>query len=188
MHREVAPAAATEHLEESVMPQKCSVPKNSPELLSPVTSGQTMRYTNDQWQQADAPREDEFPVPGEIGFVRWQEWRRDFIKDPSLVAFYSFSHNPDAPETLVNDAGIATDGTIQGARWVSGRWPGKDALLFDRDNDYVDLTISGEYDEITLSFWVKVDRLDYEYNALLNSNGWDPGDLVSPLWVDYIEA
>ncbi len=149
----------------------------SNELLSPVTSGQTMRYTNDQWQQAEAPREDEFPVPGEIGFARWQDWRRDFIKDPSLIAFYSFTHNPDAPEYLVNDAGIATDGAIQGARWVSGRWPGKDALLFDRDNDYVDLTISGEYDEITLSFWVKMDRLDYEYNALLNSNGWDPGDL-----------
>ena len=66
---------------------------------------------------------------------------------------------------------------INGARWVSGRWPGKDAILFDRKDDFVSLTIPGKHDELTLSFWVKVNRLDYEYNALLNSDAWDLGDL-----------
>ena len=58
--------------------------------------------------------------------------------------------------------------THRGRRWVSGRWAGKGALLFDRDEDFVGLNIEGEHEELTLSFWVKVDRLDYEYNALMN--------------------
>jgi hypothetical protein len=50
-------------------------------------------------------------------------------------------------------------------------------LLFDRDDDFVSLTIPGEYDEFTIAFWVNVDRLDYEYSALLDSDHFDPGDI-----------
>lgn len=146
-------------------------------LLTSVTSGQTMRFADGKWKPTTTPDADEFLAPGQIGLLRWRQWRERFIQDSSLVAFYSFSRDPDARDELANDAGPASDGTISGARWVSGRWPGKDALLFDRDDDFVGLTIPSEYDEFTLSFWVKVDRLDYEYNALLDSDGWDLGDL-----------
>ena len=149
----------------------------SKQLLSSVTSGQSMQFVDDKWKPAAAPEVDEYLTPGEIGFLRWQQWREQFIKDPSLIAFYSFVRDVNAGDELANDASHVTNGMISGARWVSGRWPGKDALLFDRDDDFVGLTIPGEHEEITLSFWVDVDRLDYEYNALLNSNGWERGDL-----------
>jgi len=149
----------------------------STQRLFSVTSGQTMRFADGHWKPDATPDADEFLAPGQIGLLRWRQWRERFIQDPSLIAFYSFSRDSDAPHELANDAGSASDGTINRARWVSGRWPGKDALLFDRDDDYVGLTVPGEYDEFTLSFWVKVDRLDYEYNALLNSHAWDLGDL-----------
>jgi len=149
----------------------------SKQLLSSVTSGQTMQFSDDQWKPAATPDAGEFLAPGQIGLLRWQQWRKRFIQDPSLIAFYSFSRDANTPGKLANDAGSSSDGRISGARWVSGRWPGKGALLFDRDDDSVGLTIPGEHDEFTLSFWVKVDRLDYEYNALLNSDGWELGDL-----------
>ncbi len=149
----------------------------SNQLLSSVTSGQSMQFADDQWKTTAAPVADEFLAPGQIGFQRWRQWRARFIRDPSLIAFYSFQRDPTAPDQLANDSGRASNGMIRGARWVSGRWPGKEALLFDRDDDFVALTIPGEYDEFTFSFWVKVDRLDYEYNALLNSDVWEPGDL-----------
>ena len=69
------------------------------------------------------------------------------------------------------------DGRIVGARWASGRWPGKDALLFDHDSDCVQLDIPGEYQELTIAMWVKVDRLDFEYSELLNSELSDIGDV-----------
>ena len=42
------------------------------------------------------------------------------------------------------------DGRIAGARWVTGRWPGKQALLFDRDGDHVKVEIPGEFRQMTL--------------------------------------
>ena len=154
---------------------------SSSQLLSSITSGQTMQFAGEDWERANPPGAGEYPVPGEIGMTRWETWRRQFVKDPSLVAFYSFVEDPDTPELLANEIAeaneVVSDGSIKGARWVSGRWPGKSALLFDRDDDEVAFTIPGELEELTLSFWVKVDRLDYEYNALINSRSWEPGDL-----------
>ncbi|MFM9068738.1 MAG: LamG-like jellyroll fold domain-containing protein, partial [Planctomycetota bacterium] len=67
-------------------------------------------------------------------------------------------------------------GRIEGARWTTGRWPGKTALLFDRDSDFVQLHIPGEHQELTVAVWLKVDRLDFGLNAILNSDGNEPGD------------
>ena len=60
--------------------------------------------------------------------------------------------------------------------WVSGRWPGKDALLFDRLSDFAELEIPGEFAELTVAVWVSIDRLDHTFNAIFDSNGWESGD------------
>jgi hypothetical protein len=69
------------------------------------------------------------------------------------------------------------DGRISGARWTLGRWPGKEALLFERDADCVQLDVPGEHRELTTAVWLKVDRLDFELNAILNSDGSEAGDM-----------
>ena len=58
---------------------------------------------------------------------------------------------------------------------MSGRWQGHGALLFDRDSDFVQLEIPGKHEELTIAAWIKVDRLDFELNAILNSAGYKPG-------------
>ena len=148
------------------------------ELLQSVSAGESVSYRDGELSKGPVLDPDAFPTPGYIGFLRWQEQRRKRLEDPGLIAWFPFDR--DSNQSLLTNAlrsSDVSDGRIEGARWVSGRWPGKDALLFDRDDDFVGLTIHGEYDEFTLSFWVKADRLDYEYNALLNSDAWDPGDL-----------
>ncbi len=69
------------------------------------------------------------------------------------------------------------NGRIVGARWTTGRWPGKEALLFDRDTDYVQLEIPGTYRELSIAVWLKVDRFDFPLNTILNSDGYDLGDI-----------
>ena len=76
---------------------------SSNKLLSSVTSGQSMQFADDEWKKGVAPREGEYPVPGEIGLVRWQQWQHEFVKDPSLIAFYPFTETPN-PLELKNDA------------------------------------------------------------------------------------
>jgi hypothetical protein len=121
---------------------------------------------------------DRFPTPGAIGFQRWNRWQESFWTDPSLVCYYPFLEDPEDDRLLRDCAahGQALHGRIRGARWVSGRWPGKQALLFDRDEDAVELTLPGDFRQMTMAAWVNIDRLDYALNAILDSNGWDPGD------------
>ncbi|MEL6107877.1 MAG: hypothetical protein AAFU85_17770 [Planctomycetota bacterium] len=93
----------------------------------------------------------------------------------NLIAYYPFAKS----DILTNTAShpVASDGRIEGAPWVSGRWPGKHALLFDRATDFVELDVPGEYDALTFSAWIKLDGLGTYLNSIFNSNGLDPGDI-----------
>lgn len=171
------------------------VDRASGKVLSEVLEGQSSRYV-DGVTRGDAPelKASEFPTPGAIGFERWQDHQHQTRRDRGLLAYFPFQRAADesvlanvlgdrdaaagpAPHNTVAPQNTVADGRIVGARWASGRWPGKDALLFDRDSDYVQLDIPDEYQELTIAMWVKVDRLDSEFNALLNSELSDIGDV-----------
>lgn len=152
--------------------------RRSGKVLSQVTQGGSSRHVDGVGAAAPQLKENDFPTPGTIGFERWQQYAEKMRQDRSLLAFYPFRKAADE-SVLAN--GISEDamaaGRIAGARWTTGRWPGKDALLFDRDSDYVQIDIPGEHQELTLAAWLKVDRLDFELNAILNSDGYDRGDI-----------
>jgi hypothetical protein len=63
---------------------------------------------------------------------RWLDYSHRLRKDPSLVAYYTFESMEGDGSVLpnVSTAGRAMDGTIKGARWTVGRFPGKMALSF----------------------------------------------------------
>lgn len=148
----------------------------SSELLHPAEVGDSFRFDGSDLTRAEGAGQDEFLTPGAIGYLRWDRWREDFVGSPGLIGFYSFTEGGDQ---LVNSAEqrAMSDGAISGARWVAGRWPGKQALLFDRDSDYVEFDLPGGFSELTMAVWIKVDRFDHELSAILNSNEWETGDL-----------
>jgi hypothetical protein len=148
----------------------------SGKVLSEVFEGKSSRYVDGvaavppQLQAAD------FPTPGAIGLKRWEQYEQELRKSPGLIAFYPFRRGAEV-SVLANSIGddAMSHGKIVGARWVSGRWQGHAALLFDRDSDFVQLEIPGEHKELTMAAWIKVDRLDFELNAILNSDGYKSG-------------
>jgi hypothetical protein len=138
--------------------------------------GESSRYVDGAVGAVPEIDEDAFPTPGTIGFQRWQQYEREMRADDRLLAFYPFRRTAD--ETMLVDArneDRMADGRIEGAGWTTGRWPGKEALLFDRDTDFVQLDIPGEHQELTIATWLKLDRLDFVFNAILNSDGYDLG-------------
>lgn len=149
----------------------------SGKVLSEVFEGKSSRYvdgvadTPPQLQAAD------FPTSGAIGLKRWEQYEREIRKDRTLLAFYPFCRQADESVLLNEVGGAKGDGLITGARWTTGRWPGKDALLFDRDTDFAQVTIPGEHRELTIAVWVKVARIDYVLNSILNSDGAEPGGI-----------
>ncbi len=125
---------------------------------------------------------DSFPTPQSIGFDRWQLWSQSLRQDPDVFLYYPFERDPSDPTTesiMANSArhGDPLPARVEGARWVTGRWPGKEALLFDRDGDFVEFGLPEPLGSFTMAFWIKIDRLDYELSAVMDSNDWEPGDL-----------
>lgn len=147
-------------------------------LLKSVFEGNAVRCRDGRVDAVPGLDLDQFPSPGEIGYLRWKSLRHATLADPSLIAWFPFTQEGDA-SVLTNaqhDHGVP-DGRIVGAQWATGRWPGKPALLFDRDSDFAELEIPGEFQELSIGVWLKVDRFDWEMNAICNSNGADTGDV-----------
>ncbi|MDP1587764.1 MAG: LamG domain-containing protein, partial [Prosthecobacter sp.] len=63
-------------------------------------------------------------------------------------------------------------GSIVGAAWTTGRWPGKNALEFRNVSDRVRLSVPGETKTLTMAVWVRVNGLDRAFNSLFMSEGW----------------
>lgn len=147
----------------------------SDQLMSSVMEGESVAFASGKLSPAEAPDVDRFPAPGTIGFLRWEQQRQQISSDPDVVGYYPFIKGGGLGNHSVN--AVAGDGDIQGARWVSGRWPGKSALLFDRDTDYVELDLPGEYEELSFATWLKIDRFDFSHVSIFDSNGWGQGDV-----------
>jgi hypothetical protein len=146
-------------------------------LLQSVFVGDSVGFRGGQVVEISDMDVGEFPSPSEIGLLRWDAQRKARLTDPGLIASFPFDTGPNQSlpnqSLLVNEVrghGVS-DGRIVGARWGTGRWQGKRALWFDRESDYVEIEIPGEYREMTVAAWLKVHRFDHELNAILNSDG-----------------
>ena len=149
-----------------------------PELLKAVYEGDAVRCRDGNVESAPELDLDQFPSPGEIGYLRWSAQRVKMLADPGLIALFPFTReNNSSILTNAQRAHGVPDGRIAGAQWAAGRWAGKQALLFDRDTDFAELEIPGEFQELSIGVWLKVDRFDWEMSAILNSNGSDTGDV-----------
>jgi hypothetical protein len=141
-------------------------------LLQNVFGGDSVGFRGGQVVEISDMDVGEFPLPGEIGHLRWDAQRKARLADSGLIAWFPFDADPNQ-SLLVNEVrghGVS-DGRIVGARWGTGRWQGKRALWFDRESDYVEIEIPGKYTEMTVAAWLKVDRFDQEMNAILDSDG-----------------
>lgn len=124
----------------------------------------------------------------ETRYEGWRQWSSQARSDSRLIAYYAFEHAEADPwDRLVHNAALAggeqRTGAAVGARWSHGRWPMKSAIEFKGAGDRVRLHLGDEtYDAITLTCWACVEGLDRKYNALLLTDGYDPGE---PHWQIY---
>ena len=145
-------------------------------MLSSLTLGESARVIAGEIGPAPPPDLALYPTPDDVGLLRWRRWREQVRADRSLVCYYSFDKQPDDATLLKDEVGLL-DGRILGARWVTGRWPGKQALLFDQRGDGVALSLPDAYRQLTVAGWIRVERLDFGINSFFDSDGWGHGDL-----------
>lgn len=115
-------------------------------------------------------------------FAAWSEASLALRTDPRLIAYYDFQGLTVESRRLRNRAVVAKtasspselDGGIVGARVSEGRWPGKTALDFRREGDRVRFDIPGEFEQLTILAWVRIDALDRHLNSLFLTDFYDP--------------
>ncbi len=110
-------------------------------------------------------------------FRRWEIFSRGLRSDPSLLAYYDFQRNDDAPTVLPNatdNADHTLDGHIVGAAWTIGRMYGKQALAFNGVESRVDINLPRQSDDLTLTAWINIDAMGNVFNDLLMSDGQNP--------------
>ena len=154
----------------------------SDQVVRALVSGQAAVYRNGivEFGEADAA---DFIEPGAIGFKRWQSNYVRLQNEPELIGYFPFIQlEPGVITNLVQHDELCEfekmpDGRIGSATWVTGRWPGKRAMMFEGDQDHVDFDLPGQYEELTIATWVKLDRVSRPFNAIFNSNGWTPGSV-----------
>ena len=153
--------------------------RKSKAALASLEFGEAARIHRGSVEAIGAPKPDTFPTPADLAVARWKRLDRDLRKDKDVLIYYRFDRNPDNDRILFDESehSPSIDGKIVGARWVTGRWKGKGALLFDQPGDCVELEIPGELPQFTFSFWLNMDRLDYGLTPIINSAGWEEGDL-----------
>lgn len=118
-------------------------------------------------------------TPADVSYSRWLQSSEIIRNDPDVVFYYGFGKQSESEHILKDEsaAGESIDGKIDGARWVSGRWPEKRALLFDQSSDSVVLEILEELPRFTFAAWINLDRLDEPLTAIMNSLDWKPGSM-----------
>ncbi|MBL9166169.1 MAG: FecR domain-containing protein [Verrucomicrobiales bacterium] len=113
--------------------------------------------------------------------LRHEQWRATSSRldeDPSLLVHFDFEQADPSDWRLPNASRRSEtppDATIVGCQWVEGRWQDKRALAFRNVSDRVRLSMSGDYESLTLAAWVRVQGLDRQINSLFMSDGFEPG-------------
>jgi hypothetical protein len=102
----------------------------------------------------------------------WLKESHRLASDPSTLLYYGFEGHDSWARVLKDETNRENgngDGAVIGCNWTEGRWPGKGALKFSKDNDRVCLNISKPLSSATLVAWVRVDTLSQHGAPLIFS-------------------
>ena len=115
---------------------------------------------------------------------QWRKTSETLSRDERLIAHYQLTPESVAKRRLPNlattKAGLAGEGAIVAATAVTNRWGESDtALDFSPAGSRVRLQVPGEYQNLTLACWVKINSLDRWYNSLFLTDGHEQGE---PHW------
>lgn len=115
----------------------------------------------------------------------WRMASRQIDEHPATVMHLDFEGASDA--LVPNHARRApanSDATIVGCKPAAGRWPGKKALAFQREEDRLEFGLAGQYQSLALLAWVRVESLHARHNSLLMGHSFQAGEVHWYLYGD----
>ena len=92
----------------------------------------------------------------------WVQMSQEIARNPNTRLYFTFDNQDDWSRVLLDastSSQTPSNGAVIGCKWEEGRWAGKGALAFKRDNDRVRLNLPGQLSSATLAAWIKIDAL-----------------------------
>lgn len=117
---------------------------------------------------------------GNERFVEWQRHAEAMRGNKDVALFYDFENVQSWTRTLNNKSSLQSpelNGAIVGCQWTQGRWKEKGALDYKSISDRVRLNLSGEFDSVTFSAWVRIDSFDRWLSSLFLTDNYDRGEM-----------
>ena len=146
-----------------------------------VSAGKSIRWrTGSSGTEEGGADYGKFREPPDLVQSRLAASREKTRARNDLLMYFDFSEKAgDVVSNRVEGAPSSSNGRILGAGRDSGRSRAHPALRFNGSGDAVAFTIPGYADpgEFTIAMWVKIERMDSALITLLNSDGWETGDL-----------
>lgn len=112
----------------------------------------------------------------------WVDLSNSISSDPKTLLYFTFDNHSPWSRILKNESKFGRsvqNGAIVGCNWIEGRWSGKGALSFKRQNDRVRLHLPNHLKSATFSAWLKIDSLEQSILPIVCS---DPSTLGSTCW------
>lgn len=95
-------------------------------------------------------------------YSAWVQMSQEIARNPNTRLYFTFDNQDDWSRVLLDastSSKTPSNGAVIGCKWEEGRWSGKGALAFKRDNDRVRLNLPGQLSSATLAAWIKIDDL-----------------------------
>jgi Concanavalin A-like lectin/glucanases superfamily/FecR protein len=108
---------------------------------------------------------------------RWRTASKALAQMPGALIHVDFNQESEWSRSLLNQAQPNQLGSIVGASWTEGRWPGKGALEFKSVGDRVRLQVPGKYESLTFMTWARIDALPHKQHALIMGESFQPGEV-----------
>jgi len=143
------------------------------------------------WEDASTPAKlitadtSKFLTSHQINYSRGKSYQKIMAERKDLLVYYDFSELTTAGRgafPVTNKASTTRgsyDPVVLGGMAVTGRFQEKNSFMVDYEGDGLELDLGDlpSSDFLTIVMWVKVDNGLENLGALLNSNGWEPGDM-----------
>ena len=115
---------------------------------------------------------------------KWNKASQELSQDERLIAHYQLTSSAVAERRLSNLASQsrqrASEGAVVAATGAQNRWgESASALDFSPAGSRVRMQVPGEYQNLTLICWVRINSLDRWYNSLFLTDGHEQGE---PHW------
>jgi len=108
----------------------------------------------------------------------WLQFSQKLSADPQTILHYVFDNHDSWARILRDETqkrGGSGNGAVIGCKWTEGRWPGKGALQFSKNNDRVCLNVPNPLTSVTMCAWVKVDRMSNPVAPIMFTRPHMPG-------------